>query len=355
MTSNIYCEISNSKNRIQQILDYQYKYEVNVIYFGSISNNLGTYNSDCDLLLKFPSNFTQGNINEELEEIVKILKNYEYKFLSMWKTKAGDKVVKFLDYKENFYIDIAGYDEILCYKTNLITAYCNVNTDIRDAVMIIKIWADRRELNNPGTTRIINSYCHVLMFITYLIIIGVVPNLRTMSPKFNCWEARKIEYYPVIYPLQNPETDRICNRYCKLAKNNDINIPIYFHESLEVNLGDDWDIEEAIKGYFYFMGFCFDYLNWDISIYHGNIVQSSTKIVHIDRYTKLLRVHHPFRPDLIESRSALPWCVDGLKWEFMRGYHLLTNNDWNELMHEVCHPDAQDVYECNMYTYTSLY
>ncbi|KXN66701.1 hypothetical protein CONCODRAFT_73498 [Conidiobolus coronatus NRRL 28638] len=355
MSLDKYREIANTKNRIQQVLDNRYNYEVDVIYFGSVSNNLGTYNSDCDILLKFSKNFTQDGINEELEDIIKILKNYGYEFVSKWKTKAGHKVVKFLDYNETFYIDITGYNEILCYKTDLIKAYCNVNTEIRDAVMLIKIWADRRELNNPGTTRIINSYCHVLMFITYLIIIGAVPNLRTMSPKFDYWQARKIEYYPQIEPLQNPGTDRICNRYCELVNDGNANIPIYFHEDLEVNLGDDWDIGEAIKGYFYLMGFCFDYLNWDISIYHGNIVKSSTTIDSIDRYTKLLRIRHPFKPDQIESNAALPWCIDGLKWEFMRGYHLLSNSDWNELMHEVDYLNEQDVYECNMYTYISLY
>jgi DNA polymerase sigma len=305
--------------------------------------------------LKFPEDFHLDYVNRKFEIIKRRLEACGYQYISGWRIAGGSRVLRFKDYKSDFTIDIGHYAEILVSKTNLIRAYQDLHPDIYRAIMLIKIWADRRELNNPSITHVINSYCHVLMFITYLIMIKAIPNLRTISPKIDLWEARNIDYYPIIDPIKSSEPDNINSRYSVFVYDGSSYIPIYFHKELDIKLGYNWDIKEAIQGYFHFMGYKFNYRTWDISIYHGGIVKSFESFDLIDSNTKLLRVRHPFIPDQLESKSALPWCVDGLKWEFMRGYQLLRNNDWNELYHKATPPSIEEIFDHNMYTYFSLY
>ncbi|KXN66704.1 hypothetical protein CONCODRAFT_73501 [Conidiobolus coronatus NRRL 28638] len=355
MTPNDYRRAFLIEKRIWQAIGHKLTYEIDMIPFGSVPIKLGICNADCDFLIKFPNNLSKDDINGEFDDIINTLVDNGYKLLLDWKTKAGERVIKFKDYNGIGTIDIGIYSEMLLRKTMLIDSYASLHPDIKKAILLIKIWAHRRELNNPSTTHVINSYCHVLMFITYLIIIGAIPNLRTTSPKLRIWKTKGIKYCPIMNPIQDPGTDRICSRYSEIVIDGNADIPVYFKENLVVKLGSDWNIQKAITGYFYFMGFKFDYLNWDISIYHGGIIKSSQSIDSITPKTKLLRIRHPFKPDQIESNAALPWCVDGLKWEFMRGYYLLSDSDWNELMIETGCPNAKDIYFYNMYTYISLY
>ncbi|KXN66699.1 hypothetical protein CONCODRAFT_73496 [Conidiobolus coronatus NRRL 28638] len=304
MDANTYRKANSIYNRIQQILDSSFEYNIQVIKHGSILIRNATINSDCDILLKFPENFHLGCANNEFDDIKRCLEVYGYQYISGWKAPDGSRVLRFKDYNSDFTIDIGYYVEILVSKTNLINAYCNLHPEIYDAIMLIKIWADRRELNNPSTTHVINSYCHVLMFITYLIMIKAIPNLRTISPKIELWEARNINYYPVIAPINSSEPDKICSQYRESVFSGSSYIPIYYHKELDITLGHNWDIKEAIQGYFHFMGYKFNYRAWDISIYHGGIVKSSEYFNLINANTKLLRVRHPFKPDQIESNSA---------------------------------------------------
>ncbi|KXN66698.1 hypothetical protein CONCODRAFT_11385 [Conidiobolus coronatus NRRL 28638] len=336
--------IANSiYNRIEQILNSRFNYNITVIKYGSVPINLAAKNSGCDALIQFPENFSLNYINVEFEKVKRYFQESGYKFISEWKTSQGSRVLRFKDYNSDFIIDIGVYEEILVKKTNLISAYCNLHPDIYDTIMLIKIWADRRKLNSPDNTHVVSSYCHVLMFITYLIIIGAVPNLRTIPPGFRLWKAKEIEYSPEINPLQNSGPDKICSGYCELISYENTIIPIYFNKDVKVELGYNWDTQKVITGYFYFMGFEYNYRDWDISIYHGNIVESSVRVDSIDSQTKLLRVRNPFKLDQIESNAALPWCIDGLKWEFTRGYKLLCNSNWNELYNEAIPPSAEDL------------
>jgi DNA polymerase sigma len=342
-------------NRIEQILLSRFNYNIKVVKHGSIPINLATENSDCNALIQFPENFSLNYISIEFERVKRYLQESGYQLISEWKTPQGSRILKFKDYNSEFIINIRVYEEILVMKTNLVNAYCNLHPDIYKAIMLIKVWADRRKLNDPATTNVISSYCHILMFITYLIIIGAVPNLRTIPPEFNLWKAKDIEYSPEIEPLQKSGPDKICSRYCKLISYENNIIPVYFNERIDVKLGYNWDIQKAITGYFYFMGFKYNYREWDISIYHGYILESSVRVESIDSQTRLLRVRNPFKSDQIESNSALPWCIDGLKWEFMRGYKLLCNSDWTEFIHEVIPPCAEEVHDYDIYTYLSMY
>ncbi|KXN66700.1 hypothetical protein CONCODRAFT_73497 [Conidiobolus coronatus NRRL 28638] len=355
LKTNEYRKAESIKLKIYQVLKLRFDYIIEVIEFGSIPIKLATSNSDYDILLKFPDSFTKEQIYAKFDEIKSHLKRYGYKFKSEWRVKAGGRMMKFDDVNSSFSINIGNYEEMLCWNTKLVETYSNLHPDIKDAILLIKIWADRRKLNNPATTHVINSYCHVLMFIAYLIIIRAIPNLRAISPKFSRWEGRKILYRPNIRRLKNTKPDEFCRSHAELVNDGFEDIHIYFQKDLEIILGNNWNIQEAIQGYFYFMGYMFDYKNWDISIYHGGIVESLQKIGSIYETTKLLRVRHPFKPNQIESNSALPWCVDGLKWEFMRGYQLLRNKKWSELYHEATPPSVRDVYDYNIYTYTYLY
>ncbi|KAF0480816.1 pap 25a associated domain family [Gigaspora margarita] len=148
--------------KIEKILNFEHpNSEIKVDMFGSSITCLGTSTSDVDICITTP--------NKKLEDIHTLsekLQKYEIKVLKCVH-KAKVPIVKFLNPILELACNININYAQAVHNTNLIKSYVCLDSRVHPLVMIIKHWAQRRDLND-ATRRTLSSYTWTCMVLNFL-------------------------------------------------------------------------------------------------------------------------------------------------------------------------------------------
>lgn len=126
--------------------------EAEVLPFGSSGNGLALANADMDVCVFL--NPKEGSEDVSPVEFVerigdRLEKDPDFENILQLK-RARVPIVK-LNHVNGIACDIGYQNDLAIWNTRLLRAYCRVDERVRDIVVIIKIWAKRRKINNPYT------------------------------------------------------------------------------------------------------------------------------------------------------------------------------------------------------------
>ncbi|KAF9153122.1 hypothetical protein BG015_004025 [Linnemannia schmuckeri] len=172
--------------------------EAEVLPFGSSGNGLALANADMDVCVFL--NPKEGSEDVSPVEFVerigdRLEKDPDFENILQLK-RARVPIVK-LNHVNGIACDIGYQNDLAIWNTRLLRAYCRVDERVRDIVVIIKIWAKRRKINNPYTGSL-SSYAYVLLVIHVLQRQGVLPNLQTIvaaNGKVPFWDCQGFNRY----------------------------------------------------------------------------------------------------------------------------------------------------------------
>ncbi|KAG0256750.1 hypothetical protein BG011_004327 [Mortierella polycephala] len=154
--------------------------EAEVLPFGSSGNGLALANADMDVcvFLNTKPGFEEVSPVEFVERIGdRLEKDPEFENI-LQLTRARVPIVK-LNHVNGIACDIGYQNDLAIWNTRLLRAYCRIDERVRDIVVIVKMWAKRRKINNPYMGSL-SSYAYVLLVIHVLQRRGVLPNLQSI-------------------------------------------------------------------------------------------------------------------------------------------------------------------------------
>ncbi|KAF9930246.1 hypothetical protein FBU30_000732 [Linnemannia zychae] len=171
--------------------------EAEVLPFGSSGNGLALANADMDLCVFLNPKGTEEVTPVEFVERIgdRLEKDPDFENILQLK-RARVPIVK-LNHVNGIACDIGYQNDLAIWNTRLLRAYCMIDERLRDIVLIIKIWAKRRKINNPYTGSL-SSYAYVLLVIHVLQRQGVLPNLQSIvagNGKIPFWECQGFNRY----------------------------------------------------------------------------------------------------------------------------------------------------------------
>ncbi|KAG0278423.1 hypothetical protein BGZ95_004036 [Linnemannia exigua] len=172
--------------------------EAEVLPFGSSGNGLALANADMDVCVFLnPKNGSEEVSPVEFVERIgdRLEKDPDFENILQLK-RARVPIVK-LNHVNGIACDIGYQNDLAIWNTRLLRAYCRIDERVRDMVVIIKIWAKRRKINNPYTGSL-SSYAYVLLVIHVLQRRGVLPNLQTIvagNGKVPFWDCQGFNRY----------------------------------------------------------------------------------------------------------------------------------------------------------------
>ncbi|KAK3848683.1 MAG: hypothetical protein J3R72DRAFT_360772 [Linnemannia gamsii] len=172
--------------------------EAEVLPFGSSGNGLALANADMDVCVFL--NLKEGSEEVSPVEFVerigdRLEKDPDFENILQLK-RARVPIVK-LNHVNGIACDIGYQNDLAIWNTRLLRAYCRIDERVRDMVVIIKIWAKHRKINNPYTGSL-SSYAYVLLVIHVLQRRGVLPNLQTIvagNGKVPFWDCQGFNRY----------------------------------------------------------------------------------------------------------------------------------------------------------------
>ncbi|KAG0292866.1 hypothetical protein BGZ96_003566 [Linnemannia gamsii] len=172
--------------------------EAEVLPFGSSGNGLALANADMDVCVFL--NPKEGSEEVSPVEFVerigdRLEKDSDFENILQLK-RARVPIVK-LNHVNGIACDIGYQNDLAIWNTRLLRAYCRIDGRVRDIVVIIKIWAKRRKINNPYTGSL-SSYAYVLLVIHVLQRQGVLPNLQMIvagNGKVPFWDCQGFNRY----------------------------------------------------------------------------------------------------------------------------------------------------------------
>ncbi|KAF9907313.1 hypothetical protein EC991_011135 [Linnemannia zychae] len=172
--------------------------EAEVLPFGSSGNGLALANADMDVCVFLSPKEGAEEVSpvEFVERIGdRLEKDPDFENILQLK-RARVPIVK-LNHVNGIACDIGYQNDLAIWNTRLLRAYCRIDERVRDMVVIIKIWAKRRKINNPYTGSL-SSYAYVLLVIHVLQRRGVLPNLQSIvagNGKVPFWDCQGFNRY----------------------------------------------------------------------------------------------------------------------------------------------------------------
>ncbi|KAF9964840.1 hypothetical protein BGZ70_005833 [Mortierella alpina] len=154
--------------------------EAEVLPFGSSGNGLALANADMDVCVFLNTKPGSEEVSpvEFVERIGdRLEKDADFENILQLK-RARVPIVK-LNHVNGIACDIGYQNDLAIWNTRMLRAYCKIDERVRDIVVIIKLWAKRRKINNPYTGSL-SSYAYVLLVIHVLQKRGVLPNLQAI-------------------------------------------------------------------------------------------------------------------------------------------------------------------------------
>jgi len=154
--------------------------------FGSSANSFGSPNSDLDLcLVLLDRNLdSQQEATRAVELVAELLSSNGYKAVDDSRKNARIPIVQFTDPEFNVECDICVNNPLAIRNTLLLRTYGSIDDRVRILVYLVKLWAKRRDLNDPST-HTMSSYGWILLIINYLQRVGLLPNLQEMPVRLS--------------------------------------------------------------------------------------------------------------------------------------------------------------------------
>ncbi|KAF8949022.1 hypothetical protein BGZ47_000094 [Haplosporangium gracile] len=172
--------------------------EAEVLPFGSSGNGLALANADMDVCVFLnPKEGSEDVSPVEFVERIGDRLEKDLNFENILQLKRARVPIVKLNHVNGIACDIGYQNDLAIWNTRLLRAYCRVDERVRDIVVIIKIWAKRRKINNPYTGSL-SSYAYVLLVIHVLQRQGVLPNLQTIvagNGKVPFWDCQGFNRY----------------------------------------------------------------------------------------------------------------------------------------------------------------
>ncbi|GJJ13025.1 hypothetical protein Clacol_007274 [Clathrus columnatus] len=218
-------------SRIEKVIRKEFGSHFHVLNFGSTRYGVSTASSDLDLVIM----------------LYTLLGMWEMLWLPIDSPTCRDPVT-------GINCDININDRMGLINTFLMENYCRIAPDIRPMCLTVKRWAkycglnDSAGLNGPRT---FSSYSLVLMTR------GILPNIQEGFPPLPSNPRRG-----VFYVRQKKKTIRCDTRF----RETELNTPPI-----------EFDVGEALLGWFEFWGKEFDYDRQLLSVRHGGLVERTLK------------------------------------------------------------------------------
>ncbi|XP_053660103.1 poly(A) RNA polymerase gld-2 homolog A-like [Anopheles marshallii] len=176
-------------NSFQQMASWLPKYELYLM--GSTISGFGTDNSDMDMCIVDIDGPTYcDSRTEALNNLLRVKSFIEsiptassFEHLDLIRAKVP--ILRFRNVQENIDIDLSINNRVGIRNTHLLHCYAQLDERVRPLVMVIKLWAQHHNLNNPIKSTM-SSYSLVLMVINFLqygVTPAVVPCLHKLYPE----------------------------------------------------------------------------------------------------------------------------------------------------------------------------
>lgn len=161
--------------------------------YGSSINNFGTDEADLDMCLTFPNTVVIQSENKPkiLETIGEGLRELGMTDVEVRST-ARIPIVTFKDPASGYECDIGFHNPLALCNSKLLRAYSHCDPRVRPLAYLIKHWAKRRQINNPGEGTL-GSYGYVLCLIHFLQSrpTPVLPNLQSLPPAWKGSDSKQ--------------------------------------------------------------------------------------------------------------------------------------------------------------------
>ncbi|KAI8925631.1 hypothetical protein BC831DRAFT_460042 [Entophlyctis helioformis] len=165
--------------KVQAILDKNYK-DVCVYLFGSSVNNLGTNSSDVDMTIEVVRGDLSSHPVRNMHHLANSLRRAGMVDVVAI-SNARVPICKFVDRQFGVTADINVGHYLGVFNSALLKTYTMLDPRIKPFIMLIKMWAKSRDINNPSSGGTLSSYAYTLMAIAFLQRVGILPSLQAIG------------------------------------------------------------------------------------------------------------------------------------------------------------------------------
>ncbi|XP_052890470.1 poly(A) RNA polymerase gld-2 homolog A-like [Anopheles moucheti] len=289
-------------NSFQEMASWLPKYELYLM--GSTISGFGTDNSDMDMCIVDIDGPTYcDSRTEALNNLLRVKSFIEsiptsssFEHLDLIRAKVP--ILRFRHVQQNIDIDLSINNRVGIRNTHLLHCYAQLDVRVRPLVMVIKLWAQHHNLNNPIKSTM-SSYSLVLMVINFLqygVTPAVVPCLHKLYPEKFCQDNYNSNLLERIDPHE--------------SENND-------------SLG-----ELLLKFYQYYAEF--DYANYAISVRMGSILPiADCKWNGTEQFalTNYLFIEEPFNRTNTGKSVHDKFVFEQIKSAFAASWKMLEENE----------------------------
>ncbi|CAG0894526.1 unnamed protein product [Darwinula stevensoni] len=172
------------RTRIYTIIKHHFPY-CRLYLVGSSMTGFGIGNSDVDMCLMIsPGDIDQRNeATLVLRRVSHVLRKFTEFVTNLELIRAKVPILKFGDAVSGIEVDLNCNNSVGIRNTHLLYAYANADWRVKPLVLIVKLWAQRQNINDAKNMTI-SSYSLTLMVIHYLQVVepGVVPSMQEKFP-----------------------------------------------------------------------------------------------------------------------------------------------------------------------------
>ncbi|TPX60072.1 hypothetical protein SpCBS45565_g07602 [Spizellomyces sp. 'palustris'] len=196
--------------RLQSIVDWHYADFLNLRaqLFGSSVNNLGFASSDVDVTLELPAshNFDSRQLKEwtSMYRLARVLRGSGMQHVVPVQG-ARVPICKFYDPKSKLHCDINFGNVLGVHNSRLLKTYTEIDPRVKPLIMLVKLWAKNRNINDSADGATISSYAYSLMILNYLQLRGIIPSLQLL---FDGPQNIVIVPKQQLMPRRKPENNR---------------------------------------------------------------------------------------------------------------------------------------------------
>ncbi|XP_050069229.1 poly(A) RNA polymerase gld-2 homolog A-like [Anopheles maculipalpis] len=211
-------------NSFQQMASWLPKYELYLM--GSTISGFGTDSSDMDMcIVDIDGPMYCDSRTEALNNLLRVKSFIEsmstsanFEHLDLIRAKVP--ILRFRQVQENIDIDLSINNRVGIRNTHLLHCYAQLDLRVRPLIMVIKLWAQHHNLNDPINSTM-SSYSLVLMVLNFLqcgVTPAVVPCLHKTYPEKFVQERYNSNLLERIDPHESENKDTLGELLLKFYK-----------------------------------------------------------------------------------------------------------------------------------------
>ncbi|KAI7862232.1 hypothetical protein BDF14DRAFT_1858418 [Spinellus fusiger] len=309
--------------------------------FGSSANGLGFDDSDLDLSIVVPEEHYKNDLIN-MYQLANQSTFYNMRYLGDSLRRIGMKnvkpikratvpICKFQDAQSGIHCDINSSNILGIENSKLIKAYTLLDKRVRPFLLAVKQLVKTRNINeaSKGT---LSSYTYVLMALWYLVQCDppVIPNLQCISQKCRSTlcSSKLSTSKLTVFQQKIIECDVTYHSCVRVVHKNrpDYEMKPVVNASLIPRKETLWmchnvqDVGDILKGFLHYFGYEYDYGQYALSLYRGQLVPKGTwSSAHF-------AVQDPFILGRNVAATTTLIGFNAIKNEFKRAYDLLSSH-----------------------------